>query len=1221
MKTTTTHFASKSYVKTLKSQKGVAMAYNLKVLPEGKCDYRIVINREYAQVNAVNEHYLAENIEMANLIGRKIVVKRGFIGYATMDISAIACSHSKTLRKYANSISIAEIVLGEYKGAMIAGIHGEGTDYVLVKSGTAKRNGERIVIPYDEIVDTTGRTRDGWNRFADFKIFGASKGRKNLFDMFEQDSDFEQFINTATYGEYSKVKSMPLTAKETADAVTRLGSKSCSLGSEDLAMDNITIVLSKDSATDGAGMVSNIDTLVPGYIIQCRPYTAKGATQTIAPDAMALAESHYNCVVWDKNNLSVEQERLLDIILNKCDRRLSKMSLGDIVTKVGGNAIKLVGDPAKNTQVFGDLNFWKDKWDYSRTSGLNVVDVACFTGDDFNDAATSGQMLKLLLGCKTDNILKDKISKVFRGIIAAEVADKFSSKGSKVFDGTEMISTEYAAGAFKTFNPVSWATNPAIYRMVLREQINGLKDMFDRDRYHVPGHSAMATVDIAYFLTGGRKTLLNMEVKDDKVHSFEVYDPVANRYNKVTSSPSEGFVVKYPSMGTKEGCIVTFVSIEEMLHRIDSLDTTNDIKRIISNEIATFKEGGVMCPADLDILAMILAGYDLDGDHLEIFFSASNGMSIPQLIKEAGFVGAAINIETPPESSTVETLFSVKRWAEYSAMIINMENKSVGSVTNTFRLFTDGLLQDLSSPEVLGFYKKLLVAIGTTYGNNDYKPVVQTVKVKGIETYFVVANAMKKFITQAIKGINLDNLDNILAILEDMDKLGRACQELTIDAQKKFFSVFCEWMDSTCGFSLFCLKYGVNFTVDFDEKGNIVLGFAKNDGYVYNSSKDLFAKSATVVVNKGNGKAKYTMADAFTRYRVFAINHAYRAIRKAEEQYNAAMAAWAAGQTARDARLMIINMSMNVIGLEQIKHVDKALKCVNDMRRASEEKLRKLHEDSSLPLNLQDKVEREIRKAVNADYTAMIDDISNEMRRIAAEYNIPTSMVAEYYNLTGRDPLMKVLKQERFIDMLKHSDINVFHAPLRAPQALKEALINNNEQTLQVAGGMFYNVDVPELWGMDIHTDLVDGTYDLSVEDGVLYVSRPLEKFVDLSSVNVDMDSRLVMGSIRFEENAAAADIKAALKKFAKDISVGTEVSILRDTSKRKFALLDAAGAEIARLNFGKKGEKLLGSEEPTVLSKGFGDFAGKVANNIICSGAIKYNNALYYNFLVVIKA
>lgn len=1219
------HTASKAYVKSLKSHKGVAMAYNLKVLPDGKHDYKFVLNREYAQVTALNENCLASDIEMFNLIGQKFKVKRGFVGYATMDLGALVASHSEDHRILATSLPLTEIVIGEYKGSPVAGVHMAGADSIVVKTEKTKENGEKITIPYSEVVDAMGHTRDGWMRFDSYKNYGASKGRKNLFDMFEEDSNFEEIINAATYGEYSKVKCMPLTAKETAEAVTRLGAKSCGMGGENILVENIAIHIGKNAETDGAGWIANLDGVKAGYIVQGRSYTEKAACPVITSGSMRDILSNYSTVVWNKHNLSSRQESLLDIILNKGNRRLSGVSEEDIRKEVGADVIILQGNPEKGVQIFGDLNLWKDKWDYSSTSGLNVVDVACFTGDNFNDASTSGQMLKLLLGCNATGEVKEKISKFLRGIISAEIANKFSGKDGKPFGGDELISTDYVAGVAKRFNPTAWKSIPSLHQQVLKEQIQSLKDVFARDRYRVPGHSAMATVDIAYALTGGRKRLLNVDIVDGQIKSFEVFDPVANRYIETTGASRKGFVVKYPSMGTKEGCIVTFVSNEEMQRRIHALGVSKRTEENLAIEIAAFKEGGVMCPAKLSILQMVLAGYDLDGDHLEIFFSsaANNGMSIPELLIEAGFVCSAINIQTPNEKASAEVPFSVRRWGEYSALLVEAENKSVGTVTNTFRLFTDGLLQDLNNPDVLKFYGLLLEAIGATYGKNDYKSVIQTVVVNGVNTYLVVENAMEVFITEAIKDIDLSKPENVRAILEDMDKLGRACQELTIDAQKKFFAVFTSWMDKTRNFSLFCLTFEIDFTVDFKREGEEMTINPVTDprAYIIDGDRDLFRASSTVVtIQDKNRRNKYILADAFTRYRVFAINHAYRRLKIAQKEYTACLNGWKANQAKRNCRIVMLKDYMNAVGFAQIEHAEKALKCVNDMRRASEEELRKLHADSSLSLNLQDKIEREIRKAVNADYGAMIDDISNEIRRIAAEYDIPTSMVAEYYNLTGRDPLMKVLKQERFIDMLKHSDISVFHAPLRAPRALKEALINNNEQTVQVAGGMFCNVSVPELWGMDIHTDLVDGTYDLSVEDEVLYVSRPLEKFVDLSSVNVDMDSRLVLGSVRFEENATAADIKAALKKLAKDISVGTEVSILRDTRKRKFALLDATGAGIVDLRFGKKGEKLLGHEEPTVLSSGFGGFAGKIANNIICSGTIKYNGALYHNFIVVIK-
>lgn len=1223
------HIASKNYIRSLKSHKGVAMAYNLKVLPDGKHDYKFVVNREYAQVTALNENYLASDIEMFNLIGQKFEVRRGFIGYATMDLGLLASSHFEGHRILASGLPLTEIVIGEYKGSLVAGVHMEGSDHIVVKSEKARRNGDKITIPYSEVVDVMGHTRDGWMRFNSYKNYGASKGRKNLFDMFEEDSNFEEIMNAATYGEYSKVKGMSLTAKETAEAVTRLGAKSCGMGGENILVENIAIHIGKNAETDGAGWISNLDTpegvRATGYLVQGRAYTEKGACLVITPDSMKDKLSCYTVVVWDKRNLNDRQRKLLDITLNKGDRRLSGMSEEKIREEVGADVIILQGDPAKGVQIFGDLNIWKDKWDYSCTSGLNVVDVACFTGNNFNDAATSGQMLKLLLGCNATEKAREKISKFLRGIISAEVANKFSEEGGKPFDGDELISTDYAAGVAKEFNPTAWKSMPSLYQLVLKEQVQSLKDMFDRDRYHVPGHSAMATVDIAYVLTGGCKHLLNVDIVDGKIRGFEVFDPVANRYIETTGASRKGFVVKYPSMGTKEGCIVTFVSDEEMRQRIHALGVTKRTEENLAIEIAAFKEGGVMCPPKLSILQMVLAGYDLDGDHLEIFFSsaANDGMSIPELLIEAGFVCSAINIQTPDEKASAEVSFSARRWAEYSALLIEAENKSVGTVTNTFRLFTDGLLQDLTNPDIIRFYRLLLEAIGATHGKNDYKSVIQISVVSGVNTYLVAENAMEVFITEAIKGIDLTKPENVRAILEDMDKLGRACQELTIDAQKKFFNVFTSWMDETSNFSLFCLSFGINCTVDFNRKdGEMTMNLAADSrAYIFNGNSDLFRAASTVItVQKENGRNKYVLADAFTRYRVFAINHAYRRLKAAREHYIACLNSWKADQAKRNCRIVMLRDYMNAVGLAQIEHVLKALGTINSGRRAAEEKLRKLHDGSFMPKNLQDKLDSDIRKSANADYAIMLDDISNEIRRIAAEHGIDMPLIAEYFELKGLDFGMKVIKQERFMNMLKHSELNVFHAPLRAPQALKESLVRNNEKTIQVAGGMFYNMDVPELWGADIHTDLVDGTYTVTVEDDTVYISRPLIEFMDMSGIKVDMDSRLVLGALTFKTGTERTDIQKRLKGLKEDIAIGKNVSILRDTRHRKFALLDSDGKEVARLGFGTRGDKTLGHEISTIVSSSYGDFGGKVANNVISIKEVAMGDLLYYNFIVVIK-
>ena len=244
-----THRASKRYVRSMKGHEGNAMAYNIKAVPTDKHgNYKFVINREYAEITPLTRSCLhSGQMEMADLTGRKIVVKRAFDKYATLDTSAMICSTRKQVRRAGATIPMLDILIGEYKGKIVACSHMKGDNFMVVMSGDRDKNGNRYMIDYSEAVDVmTGKTKDGWMNFADYKIFGASKGRKNLFDMFEQSSDFEAKLDIATCGEYSKVYGTVLDQKETADAVTRLGSKSCRLGSEDIIIDNVLILLDKD---------------------------------------------------------------------------------------------------------------------------------------------------------------------------------------------------------------------------------------------------------------------------------------------------------------------------------------------------------------------------------------------------------------------------------------------------------------------------------------------------------------------------------------------------------------------------------------------------------------------------------------------------------------------------------------------------------------------------------------------------------------------------------------------------------------------------------------------------------------------------------------------------------------------------------------------------------------------------------------------------------------
>lgn len=1223
------HKASKSYVRSLKSNDGNAMAYSLKVLPNKETEgIYVILGREMAEITPLNKHLVKENGSMIDLRGREVFTPRYFDGYATMDVSAVVGNKNKSICTAGATLAMRDILIGKYREEAVVCVRDDGFDDMVVISKKYKSNGDRYFVPMKVAFDENGELKAGWNLFGEYKLYSSSKGRQNKFDMFS-DENFESVLDKATYGEWTKVKGLSVTTKEVAEEVTRLGSKSCRMGTNQI-VENITIVLGKDNSTDGAGLISNIG-IKNGYLVQCRPYTAKGAALVVSSKTMEAVEGRHNAVVWDKKNLTKRQEEILDLILNKQKQRMHGKGFDDMIEEVSeeikATAIKLVGNPDKGTQVFGDLNFWKDMWDYKRDSALNILDVANFVGDDFKHAATSGQLLKVLMRAANDTYDKELVMDIKRFLaktIKDEMTNKILDLGADKFDGTELLNPGFMSGAVRSLNANSWTSDPGIFKNVILDKINSIKENFQRDRYGINGYSAMVTVDLAHFLSRGKISILKHETNDkDEVVMFELYDPAANRYLAKTGCSSRyGAVVKYPSMGTKEACIVKFVSDEEMMERIDASAFTADHKALLKDEIKNLKEGAVMAPKSLDVLAMILAGFDLDGDHLEVLLPSADGNDIATFLMRSGFVPASVHINPPkPNNIAVEHPFSCKAWASYAYKIIKSGNKSVGIVTNSFRLFTDGLLQDMNKPNVHKFYKDLFVAMGATNGKKDYESVVGFEK--GV--YICKEDCMHRFL-KAIKNVNLDNVNNIIAMLNDMDKLGRFCQELTIDAQKKFYKVLCDWMDNIDKFSLFVLNYGISFDTVMakDDFGNEYIAdfrLIKNAAYVVNNKKII--PTGDLVVDND----KTILADAFTLHRVYAANIAVECFLHLLNEYNKSRAEYADAQEIRETRLGMILSRLNAGGFEQVKRVARAMFTVSRIYAeniaAANEKLEQLN----IPVaKIKAKIEKDIKKGASADFSTMIDAISNEIRRICAENDMDTLLVSEALTLDGiigRGGIAsQVLREERLVNIIESSETKMFTTVLRATNALKKWLVDTGAETVQIAGGVFYNIGCDEFFGMDVESNLVDGVYKLFVNNnGELCVSRPGREFVDMSGINVDHDCRVIANAVFHEDESAII----ALDNKLNDGDVYTVYGNTRDS---KYALLDATGEKIVDLNFGNPKEHIGKSKAPTVLSKGYRDFAGKLVAKTVSTtssgGRTVEENGVkkekfFYNYIVVL--
>ena len=203
------HISSKAYIKSLKSDKGNALAYNVKVFADKNGKISAVLNREMAEITALNEQFLCRNFTMADLRGKEIIVEKAFNGYATLDVSACVASKNKNARNAGAVVALNEILIGSYDGETVVCMRHADDEVMVVLSGKNKWT----TIPMVEAVDEDGHTRDGWMRFGSYKLYGASKGRKNLFDMYEQDSSFEDTLDCLTYGVWAKVEGLSLNGK------------------------------------------------------------------------------------------------------------------------------------------------------------------------------------------------------------------------------------------------------------------------------------------------------------------------------------------------------------------------------------------------------------------------------------------------------------------------------------------------------------------------------------------------------------------------------------------------------------------------------------------------------------------------------------------------------------------------------------------------------------------------------------------------------------------------------------------------------------------------------------------------------------------------------------------------------------------------------------------------------------------------------------------------
>lgn len=1232
------HINNKHYIKAVKSDEGNAVCYRFTAISTNN-GIRFVLDTTSAEITPLTRYYLQSNGVFQNLCCREMIAKRGFSGYAVLDLSNIATSSSKKLRDATAFYFTADYYLGkDENGKTVIACKNMKNKFSVI-SENRMENGKFREVSRSTIYDENNIIRDNWIRFKSNKIASASKGRKVMADMFAEDSSFEGILNEATFGEYDAVKGMMLDSKGQADKWTRLGSKSTRMGSMNIAVENYIVRLAEDGSTDGSYHIAarkmaeavacrlDIDTSARlereccGYMLQARPYTGKGAGVTKSDKHMQAIANTDKIYIINKDEITEHEKEILAMFTDKELRKANGIKLGDDSTYPtelkGYNAIGVKGNDIYGWDLIGDLNFYKDRWDFDKVSGMNVLAVAHYEQEDgFKNAFTSAQMMKVVLrAVREANCidLYNKFDRVMKSIIDDNIADKLDfNRSVRSFKGDKKLDLSFPGNDYMMINPTTWRNRVGTHQMVINQMVNSVNEMINRDRYAIPGHSAMITCDCTHDFGGSILSVNNKIV--------EVYDPVANRYFDENNIPEEkriGMAIKYPAMGTREFLMLKYISEDQAIERVNNLSVSDDQKEVCIEEIKNFKEGGMMIPCDLEVIAWFAAGSDEDGDKVTALFMSLDGDDLTSIVVESGMIPRAVKIGTPKECSPVKSILDMEAYAMHASKQIAVGNKSVGVVTNTFRMFTEGIYQNLNIKEVFDFYARLFrdLGMGTEVKthNKKYCSMIELEKIDGDIVVNKTTDKITREIFEYIKSIPV-TVENIKAVLDDFDVLGRHCQELTIDAQKKFYDVFCDWMDKIAfKYSILPLKFGINmrFVAGKNKEGlPIGIYFEKNNGYKIANNR--ISVADTVVEFKGCSVLK----DAFSVYRVYSANKCMEIIEAEVEMYKITIAAEKDREMRRAMELADIDTSNDIKAIRRMEKISKAYATIATNHRSRMDAMKKEleAENSVMTMKQKEKMDKEMRKSVNDDFADMIEYLSNEIRCIAAEEGLSGDEMVRIFDGAYTPGYVKsrVIKQERFVYDIHNSEMPVWEMKLRNSD-MTRFLIEKDIKVLRVINGMAMLLE--EGYGADQAVDFVDGKYGIRINtldngEKEVFINRPMDEFVDIPEANDNL--RLINGYVSTKEEA---------DRMEQLLVSGSEYKVYY--KNKKYALVDAAGNDIAPLYFGGHSkEDMVGGEYAYKLyGKRYANFTGKLVGKVV--NVEPYKDAtgkVYFNYMIVLE-
>ena len=1226
------HRGNKRLIYALKPRMQHAKAYKIYIMPnKTQLGFYAVLDVQNMDVTELVKPYLVNNINMTTISGREIVAERALDGVALLDYSAMDICNKEALTAGARAIK-GNLIVGKIRGSKYNKVYFEenSKEGNFIYSLIQREEGADIIVDSNKVYDIGGTLHKGLVKY-EIDINSSSQGKNDQLTMFSDPEKFLYQLNEVTYGESRLTFSSGIknaNGKEIADKCTRVGSKSCPMGATETKLNNAVIVLEKDPNLDGTGLINattiaraakdcstadwdvkfngELIKLVEGYTVQFRPWTVKAAARVVSPIKMNVIAAKHNIYTIDLDNISELDELVFRLSLDKVAKAHASKKDLEIVAKAleGYDAIGLKGDDSGTWEIYGDLNFYKDAWDLKKTreSGLNILAFGHYDGErvDFNGANTNAQLLKCVMNAvasSDDPEFLKYADEVIKSVIDCNVSDLITlNQKPESFDGSGWMNTSYLPGVMALLNPETYTNNYSVMYTLVDQKLNAANKVLNKDSYKVPGNNGMITVDAAYWYIG--KSLLESYVDKQGRFVFEVFNPVFEAYAKKHPGVSRnGIAIKNPSVGTCEFALVKYVSLEELRERCDK--QCDKYADLVFSEYVNFKEGGVMIPAALEVIALINAGLDLDGDKMIFFFAKEDGKDFATVMWKSGLKPRAVRIGTPGKADLskltprerakvivkqkeTEAPLNPDMFKTYAAWNLQNNNRGTGTVTNTIAIFTSLLIQwKLSKGKdknVKKFGESLFKELGcVSKGGKDYKSVIKVYVENGIEIYETSATALEDFF-EAIKGVNISKKKNILAMLEDLDVLGRHCQELTIDAQKKFYIVFCAWIDTIKDFAVAKNHCSIELKLDCSPDGFYAV-FETGCAYSVECDSDggpvVKYKLATEKVfdpKTGDLLHHAYIADPFVEYRVYAAQKIQEAISDTlildlEIARELQIAQYKAD---RDFLARAKTQWANPEGIALLAGLERKMITVDQSCCEREEAFKKRFESLSKGYGkkMKKRLYDDMKKSLSEEYGVFINAIDNEARKIMRAVATPEHKVLIFDSLTflNRKLSASTLKPERFAKLCEASKNNIFKYELSHEDG--ELLIALGDGSKIVANDGFVVVGEKI-----VEAPLLDGVYTICQEEERVYLTRPYSEFIEIPEIDEDLHfvSAVVKSSTKQDEIDKATELAGKAKQLFGKKNAKMHFTSPNTKTHKTYVVAEKGGEEILELNLGEK--------------------------------------------------